>query len=75
MLYYAQCARLHCREPDTDNVDMLRYGNLIQGMIIYLVGCRHFDILDLVYKEQIVDDFKETYLEIIEEQKIAQNSK
>ena len=75
MLYYAQCARLHCIEPDTGNVDIPRYGNLIQGMIIYLVGCRHFEILDLVYKQQIIDEFKDNYLELIEEQKTAQNER
>ena len=73
MLYYAQSARLRCIDEESGKVDIPRYGNMIQGMITYLVGCKHGAILRKVLNTQIIDEFKDDFkLIVIEQQSIQQ---
>ena len=58
IVYYAQSARLRCIDKESGEVDIPRYENMFQGMIIYLVGCKHDAILRKVLNTQIIDEFK-----------------
>lgn len=72
MHYYANCVKIRCVDEVTGEVDMPRYGNMIQGMVIYLVSCKHDEILDYIHKVSIINEFKDDFELIIQEQRSIQ---
>lgn len=68
MRYYANCMKV---QFEGGNLDEDQYVNMISAQFIYLEACKHWEIMEGIARDLLVDGFEDEYRSMIDAAKAA----